>query len=156
MEHFSAMDQWKLSNASSWPPDMGSMWVWQSLKHFILKNKHTSISGISGLTLSVFLLSHSCYHFWVLPLEISEASSSEDKPEVFRSLILEPGTSLIYYWRVKVHHVTGQRQLLPGLFIKRWWQRISDGLSTFLGFIIKQPNTGEAPRTCKWVTVAIT
>lgn len=156
MEHLSAMDQWKLCNASSWPPDTRSMWVWQSLKHFILKNKHTSISGISGLTLSVFLLSHSCYHFWVLPLETSEASSSEDKPEVFRSLILEPGTSLIYYWRVKVHHVTGQRQLLPGLFVKKWWQRISYGLSTFLGFIIKQPNTGEAPRTCEWVTVAIT
>lgn len=68
-----------------------------SPKHFILKNKNTSISGISGLTLSVFLLSHSCYNFWALPLEISEANSSEDKLEVFRNLILEPDTSLIYY-----------------------------------------------------------
>lgn len=147
-EHISVMDQWQLCNASSWPPDMRSVWVWQSPKYFIFKN--CNIWYIRA-TLSVLLLPHSCYHLWKSPLEISEANASQDKPEVFRSLILEPDALLIYYWRVKVHHVTGKRLLLPGLFIQRWWQRISYWLFAFLGFIIKQPDTGEALRTCEWL-----
>lgn len=54
--HLSVMDQWKLCNASSWPPETRSVWVWQSPKYFILKNKHIGLSGLTLINLSATTL----------------------------------------------------------------------------------------------------